>query len=168
MMGQKIGLMDIDAAYLYQKAAYKLSMIVNMLMMIFFAAFLPFVMRLYNNLDDVIAKVYFDTGLPVIFGISLFWDQLKICQNGMVKALGLQKQVIKISFIGNWPICLTFLLITCFYFKMGLAGIWISKILADIYLVISNYFLVKFDSSEWLDIANTFKEKRQEQILMSK
>ena len=78
----------------------------------------------------------------------------------MVKALGLQQQAIKISFIGNWPICLTLLLISCFYLEFGLIGIWLSKMIADIYLVIANHLLVKFDRPQWQQITTNFQKKR--------
>ena len=91
LMGQQVGRMDIDAAYMYQYASYKIAFLVNIMIAVFFSCFVPILMQLYTNIEGVIQKVDYSTLMPCMIGISCFWDHMKINQNGMVKALGLQQ-----------------------------------------------------------------------------
>lgn len=89
----------------------------------------------------------------------------------MVKSLGLQKEAIKINFVGNWIVCLvlmyvfTFCRIPCLNFEFGLKGLWMAKLVADIFIVIRNYMLLEFDRESWEAIAEDFYQKRQSQLV---
>jgi len=46
--------------------------------------------------------------------------------SGIITALGMQQKVLHIPFIAFWLINLPLSITLAFYFKLGLAGIWIS------------------------------------------
>ena len=93
--------------------------------------------------------------MPVIIAFNVFPDCLKNMQNGMIKSLGLMKMAIRISFVGNWIICLsliyvfTFCKLSYLNFLFGLKGLWMAKLSGDIFICVGNYFLLRFDEKEW-------------------
>ena len=105
-----------------------------------------------------------------MIAINCFPDCLKNMQSGMIKSIGLQKKALKFSFVGNWVICLiliyvfTFCKTPCLHFEFGLKGLWMAKLSADIYIVLQNSILLKFDRDSWEAIAEDFYLKRQGQL----
>jgi len=106
--------------------------------------------------------------MPVIIAMNVFPDCLKNMQNGMIKSLGFQKKAIRISFIGNWIICLsliyvfTFCKVSYIDFLFGLKGLWLAKFFGDIFICAGNYYLLRFNEKEWDDIAEVFQMKRKQ------
>lgn len=131
---------------------------------------LPFLVSIFTQLDEVMNvikshEVKEDSSslqlnsllpcMPVIIALNVFPDCLKNMQNGMIKSLGFQKKALRISFIGNWIICLsliyvfTFCKVSNFDLLFGLKGLWLAKLSGDIFICAGNYFLLRFDENEW-------------------
>jgi Na+-driven multidrug efflux pump len=96
--------------------------------------------------------------LPFLVSMSFFPDALKNAQLGILKALGIQKKGIGISFVGNWISNLSLMYLFIYKLEFGLHGIWLSKFISDSGIFIFNVFLV--NSQDWEQISEYFFEKR--------
>ena len=96
--------------------------------------------------------------MPLIIALCGIPDFMKNIQTAMIKALGMQNKALKVSFFGNWVVCLSMMYLLLGY---GLKGIWLAKLIADVTMGILNYNLVKFDHQKWTKIASVFYQKRQ-------
>jgi len=55
----------------------------------------------------------------------------------MIKALGYQVSAIKISFVGNWIICVSLIYVFCFYLNFRIQGLWAAKLITDLAIMTS-------------------------------
>lgn len=61
---------------------------------------------------------------------------------GVIKALVLQRQCTVLNLIGHWGINLSLQIVLAFYYEMNLYGLWIAKIVLELYILTSYAILI--------------------------
>jgi Na+-driven multidrug efflux pump len=69
---------------------------------------------------------------------------------GVIKAMNLQKICAIINISGHWALNFNLMLILGFYFKLRLLGLWISKFVLEIIIVIAYQILINIQN--WKEI----------------
>ena len=127
---------------------------------------LKYLTSILSDLPEILHKVSYKNTLKGSFSLTLcialafIPDAMKYSQIGILKALGIQEKGIFSSFIGNWVCNLSLFYVTISRLNFGLHGIWISKFVADLYILIANTFLI--NSEDWHRISEDFYQKRND------
>ena len=71
---------------------------------------------------------------------------------GVIRALALQKTAVWINIVGHWCINMTLMYFFAFYLKLGLVGLWYSKLVLEIYIFLAySYIIHQADWQEKID-----------------
>lgn len=77
-----------------------------------------------------------------IICLSMIPDCLKGTFRGIIKARGLQFKSMLINLSGQWFVNLTLIWYLGFRLKMGIAGIWLAKLILEMYVAIGMAVLI--------------------------
>lgn len=79
-------------------------------------------------------------------------DCIKGTYRGVIKARGLQFKAMLINMSGHWCVNLSLIWLLGFKLKMGIAGIWLAKLVLELYIMTAYFILVwTTDISEALE-----------------
>ena len=101
LMGEQIGLGDVDEAHEFSRAAYQFAICLNMGLSMIILMWLPDFVGFFTQLPEVLNVLeceencpkskWFLPSMPLMIAINCFPDCMKNMQTGIVKSLGLQK-----------------------------------------------------------------------------
>ena len=96
-----------------------------------------------------------------IVALNLCIDTIKGVFRGTSKALGIFKNVLAQNIACNWVLNFTAIYVLCFYFKYGLTGLWISKVISE--TVAALLYFITISKQDWdeigLKVKNRIKSK---------
>ena len=75
---------------------------------------------------------------------STFPSGFKGMQRGVIRALGIQHLALIVNLIGHWIINLSLQYLLGFYFGLGMLGMWLSKMILELFLFGSYSLLLHF------------------------
>ena len=90
----------------------------------------------HQNVSDIISD-----SMPVIAAISVF-QYIDGTGQGIIKAIGYQKNASIIVCISMWVVALPCTLIFGFYFKMRLKGLWLGFLVGEVLISIAYSFII--------------------------
>ena len=95
--------------------------------------------------------------------IYLVLNVIRGVLRGTLVALGLQKQVIGLNIWCNWLLNFLLLYILCFYNKLGLLGIFLSKIISE--NVNNILYFVLIERENWRAIAEEARARLEKSMI---
>jgi MATE family multidrug resistance protein len=147
-IGNCIGMNQVDRAKKYAEVSIIYSMFVTFFMLLVFAIFATPISFFFTT-DPVIAE---DTRACFwsLF-LYIFFSTIKGVQNGVVRALGMQKSNSILTLLFAYGVGIPLAGIFCFLVGMGLPGMWFGIAIANGFLIVAIQKLIK--EAEWEKIA---------------
>jgi Na+-driven multidrug efflux pump len=99
----------------------------------------------YTNLPSVRQECL--TAFPFLL-INTFPDLFKGMLKGIIKAMGIQHKAVYVHLVCHWMILPTSFYLLAFKFELGIAGLWLSKIILEFCIVILYGFIISTSSWE--------------------
>lgn len=140
LVGNCIGSNQVKSAKTISFLACALSMLVVLVITLFFQLFKDSLPYIYTN-DEEVAKIFRSLlNFFIYFGVT---DALQLVLNGVLKGLGKQKPASFLVIIIFYPINIPMSVTFAFTINYGLIGLWYSQFAAAIFLNFS-YLLMIF------------------------
>ena len=95
----------------------------------------------------------------------IFFSTVKGVQNGVIRALALQKRNSFLTLFFAYGLGIPLAYVCCFWLKMGLAGMWFGIAVANCLLVLAITFLIH--TAPWEALALQQKQKEDRKSLVS-
>jgi Na+-driven multidrug efflux pump len=86
-----------------------------------------------------------------LFLINIMPDSFRSNLRGVIKALELQQRIVWVHIIGSGFLNTALIYFFAFYLDLGLEGIWIAKIIMELYLNVCYLWVIH--TSDWYQIA---------------
>ena len=77
-----------------------------------------------------------------IICLQMIPDCTKGTFRGIIKARGLQYQAMLINVSGHWCVNFTLIWLLAFHLGLGIAGIWLAKLMLEIYIMTAYALLI--------------------------
>lgn len=148
LVGNCIGMNQVERAKSYTKVNIFYSGFVTLILLLTFSIYRVPLSDLFTD-NEEIAKVSRDCFWSLF--LYIFFSSIKGVQNGIIRALGKQKQNAKLTLVFAYGFGVPLAALFCFTFKMGLTGIWFGIAIANFLLVLAIQYHIK--TAEWESIA---------------
>ena len=161
LVGNCIGMNQVQRAKQYSEAAIKFSCIMMIVLLTIFTL-------LSKQLADIFTEDLAIEGESLASFWSLFlyifFSSIKGVQNGVIRALALQKNNTLLTLIFAYGLGIPLAALFCFYFKMGLAGMWFGISISNALLCFAIQFLI--NNAPWEALANAQKKTADRKSLI--
>ena len=133
-VGNAIGEENVSKAKEYMRVSHQLAIAVILVSTSLFFIFYPQIISVFTNNKSV--QRAFQSIISFVV-TSILPDMWQGYLQGVVKALGIQKKVLKYNMIAYWLINVPICLFLVFYLNLGFPAIWISMNFACYYIAIN-------------------------------
>ena len=98
--------------------------------------------------------------ISVIFVLcfSTFPDTYKSMLKGVIRALALQRTAVWINIVGHWCINMTLMYYFAFHLRLGLVGLWYSKLVLECYIFFAYMFIIS--KADWQKKIDESRERQ--------
>ena len=139
LIGQQIGKGDLKKAKLFYESLQVLSAITLIIASLGIYVYRkPFVSSFTSN-DKIVELAY---SVTWVVTITVFPDNFKAMQQGVIRAIGIQSYAVYINLVGYWIINLSLWYLLAFKCGLGVLGMWLSEMILQYFLLISQSLLL--------------------------
>jgi len=150
-VGYFVGARNIEAAKQYTLSVTWVTLVLVLLSSSLLAIFKTELIGLLTPMPDIQKEVL---AIMWIICLQMIPDCIKGTYRGVVKARGLQFKAMLINMSCHWCVNLSLIWLLGFKLKLGIAGIWLAKLVLELYIMIAYLILI------WsTDISEALEEK---------
>jgi MATE family multidrug resistance protein len=144
LIGKSIGMGSLhDAKHYYKLLRIISTVTLSGLIFILYVYHKP-IIGYYTNDEQIQENCYI---LVYVMFFTTFPENFTAMLRGVIRALAMQQRSVYVTLTGHWIINFTSIYIICFYFNMGIAGIWWSKLVFESF--ISAVYLIMIKCKDW-------------------
>ena len=155
LIGTEIGRGNIREARDYQKLIYRVLALLIAFIVCLFVTFRKSCYRLFTD-DDEILEIALQVS-PLV-AMTFIPDFFQAVMGGVIRALGLQEKVVRVTLFAYWVINLGLIFVLGFYFDLKIIGVQISLLTTLVFL--SFKYWQAIESQNWEKLSEQANERQ--------
>lgn len=158
-VGHQIGRGDIEKARKYYYVSRHIAFVIILMAVTCLMTFKNHLIGLFTNIESVKEKCQEVLIFAACGTIPDLWQGYL---QGTIKALGIQRKMMKLNFIAYWMINLPLCYFLVFRVQVGYKGIWMSIVTAQTFLAVCFHIMIEI--TDWKKVGEESLQRQKNEL----